>query len=215
MDSWDDVRRWRRAQRAGLLAERDALTLERRRALAARIAERLAARAEFAGPAGCVGFYWPIRSEPDLRPFVRGLLEQGFDAALPVVVEKNAPLEFRRWHARTRMTRQAVWGIPVPAERDVVVPDVLIVPLVGADAKCYRLGYGAGYYDRTLAFMERRPTAIGVGFDFCMLATIHPQPHDVPMDAVATDARTIERAGQDAGGTTAEGDAVQVTGEGQ
>ena len=60
------------------------------------------------------------------------------------------------------MRRQAVWGIPVPAARDLVLPDIVLVPLVGFDAACFRLGYGGGYYDRTLGYLDPRPTAIGV-----------------------------------------------------
>jgi 5-formyltetrahydrofolate cyclo-ligase len=83
-----------------------------------------------------------------------------------------------------------VYDIPVPAMRDVVVPAVLLVPVVGFDRTNYRLGYGGGYYDRTLAAADPRPMAIGVGFELSRLNTIHPQPHDIPLDAVVTEAGT-------------------------
>jgi len=193
MRDWEDVKRWRRAQRARLIEERRALPLAERKRLGDAIAERVGQLPALNGPVCCVGFYWPIRGEPDLRPFVRSLLERGFTSALPVVVEKNAPVEFHRYGTETRLTRQRVWGIPIPAEPNPVRPDVLLIPLVGMDDACYRLGYGGGYYDRTLASLSPRPFAIGVGFELGRLETICPQPHDIPMDTIVTEARTLKR----------------------
>lgn len=193
MRNWEDVRRWRKAERARLIDERRALSLATRQRAGDAIAARAGALDVFASPR-CVGFYWPIRGEPDLRPFMRSLLERGFTCALPVVVEKGAPVEFHRYAADTRLTRQSVWGIPIPAVRDPVRPDVLLVPLVGWDPACYRLGYGGGYYDRTLASLSPRPFAIGVGYELGRVETIHPQPHDIPMDVIVTEERLIARA---------------------
>jgi 5-formyltetrahydrofolate cyclo-ligase len=64
----------------------------------------------------------------------------------------------------------------------------VLAPLVGFDAAKYRLGYGGGYFDRTLAVLQPRPFAIGIGFQFTRLATVHPQPHDLAMDAIVTEA---------------------------
>jgi 5,10-methenyltetrahydrofolate synthetase len=83
--------------------------------------------------------------------------------------------------------QRGLWDIPIPAERELVTPDALIIPLVGFDSQHYRLGYGGGYYDRTLAALPRRPFCIGVGSSEAMLSTIVPQAHDIPMDAIATD----------------------------
>ncbi len=196
MRDWDEIKRWRRAQRARLIEARRALPLTERHRVGEAIAARLAQLEELSGAPRCVGFYWPIRGEADLRPFISTLLERGFSAALPVVVEKNAPVEFHRYTAETRLTRQSVWGIPIPAERDLVQPDVLLIPLVGVDEACYRLGYGGGYYDRTLASLALQPFAVGVGYELGRLETIHPQPHDIPMDVVITEERMIERAGR-------------------
>jgi len=193
MQSWEDIKRWRKAERARLLEQRRALPLAERERLGTAIAEKLAALPELSGAPCRVGFYWPIRGEPDMRPFVRSLLEKGFEAALPVVVERNAPIEFYRWTAETKLTRQEVWGIPIPAVRDVVVPDVLLVPLVGFDDAAYRLGYGGGYYDRTLATFVRKPRAIGLGYELARLETIYPQPHDIPMDIIVTESRLMRR----------------------
>src|SRR5690606_37348827 len=113
---------------------------------------------------GHVGFYWAFKGEIDLRGVVRGLMAKGAGGgALPVVVEKNAPVEFWDWRPRMKMSR-GVWNIPIPGERVPVSPSLLLVPLVGFDASGYRLGYGGGYYDRTLAAAQPRPLAIGVGF---------------------------------------------------
>jgi 5-formyltetrahydrofolate cyclo-ligase len=81
----------------------------------------------------------------------------------------------------------------VPADSPVLTPDLLLVPLVGFDPAGYRLGYGGGYYDRTLAAIQPRPLAIGIGFEQQALATIHPQPHDIPMDYIVTESRVARR----------------------
>ena len=116
---------------------------------------------------------------------------QGQTVELPVVVRRAAPMEFRPWRPGIRMV-PGIWNIPVPAEGDPVLPDTLLVPLVGFDARGYRLGHGGGYYDRTLATMPRRPRTIGIGFESLRLATIHPQPHDIPMDLIVTEAGALE-----------------------
>jgi 5-formyltetrahydrofolate cyclo-ligase len=92
----------------------------------------------------------------------RDYVARGVAAALPVVVTKNAPVEFWRWEPGAAMQR-GLWNIPVPAERRVVVPEVLVIPLVGYDAAGYRLGYGGGYYDRTLAALTPRRSAAAWG----------------------------------------------------
>jgi len=109
--------------------------------------------------------------------------------ALPVVVEKAKPLIFREWWPGISMNH-GVWNIPVPAAGEPVEPDALLVPVVGFDRRRYRLGYGGGYYDRTLAALSAKPRAVGVGFELSQLATIYPQPHDIPMDLIVTERRT-------------------------
>jgi 5-formyltetrahydrofolate cyclo-ligase len=187
MPGWIEIRAWRKAERHRLLAARTALGLDTRRRLTAALVERLG-REACPALTRSVGFYWPMKGEPDLRPFVRDLVERGAAASLPVVVAKSAPLEFWRWTPAAKLTRQSVWGIPVPAQRMPARPEVLLAPLVGFDAAGYRLGYGGGYYDRTLASLDPRPFVVGVGFEQGRLATIHPQPHDVPMDLIVTEA---------------------------
>jgi 5-formyltetrahydrofolate cyclo-ligase len=182
---WDDVKTWRKAQRERLIARRLALAAEQRRERCEAVIERLSGAAEIKRTS-LFGIYWPIRGEIDLRDFARRHVEAGGSIALPVIVRKSAPVEFWRWQPGAR-TRPGTWGIPVPTERQVVNPEVLIVPLVGFDAQRFRLGYGAGYYDRSLAAAQSRPLAIGVGFADAQLPTIHPQSHDIPMDVILTD----------------------------
>ena len=142
-------------------------------------------------PFTTLGIYWPIRGEIDVRDIARKHVERGGDVALPVVVTRGAPVEFWKWQPGVQMTR-GLWNIPIPAERVVLNPDVLIIPLVGFDAAGYRLGYGGGYYDRTIAAATRRPFCIGLGYAAANLATIYPQPHDIPMNLIATE-RLIQR----------------------
>jgi 5-formyltetrahydrofolate cyclo-ligase len=181
----DEVKAWRQAERARLIAERVALPVERRRAARERVRSVLAREVpELRG--ATIGFYWPFRGEIDLVGLVRALLDHGGRAALPVVVGKGHPLAFRRWEPGTAM-RLGLWGIPVPAATEPVEPDCLLVPLVGFDDAGYRLGYGGGCYDRTLAALPRRPMALGIGYAFQRLPTLRPQPFDRPMDAIVTE----------------------------
>ncbi len=180
----DEVKAWRGAERARLVAERLALPA-RRRAARGRVRALLAAEVPELRRA-TVGFYWPFRGEIDLTGLARGLVEGGARAALPVVVGRGRPLEFRRREPGAAM-RPGIWDVPVPAAAEPVEPDCLLVPLVGFDGEGHRLGYGGGYYDRTLAAMRRRPLALGVGHAFQRLATIRPRPFDRPVDAVVTE----------------------------
>jgi 5,10-methenyltetrahydrofolate synthetase len=184
-----DVARWRRAERIRLAALREEQGQTGRAqvsaAIAAHLGDFLAARA--AGAGAVVAGYWPIRGEPDLRPLLSRLHAAGVTIALPVVETRAAPLVFRRWTPRMRMAR-GHWNIPVPpAEAERLVPDVVIAPCLGWDGACFRLGWGGGYFDRTLATLAPRPCAIGVALAAARLPTIYPQPHDVPMDAIVTE----------------------------
>lgn len=181
-DTWRDVARFRKAERARLYAARRALSQGSQRAQADRLAGMLAE--EIGPPEGrIIAGYWPIRGEPDLRPALADLARRGAGLALPVVTGRDAPLEFHRWRPGEAMTR-GIWNIPVPAAPAPVRPDLVIAPLLGVDAAGYRLGNGGGYYDMTLATCDPRPRIIGVGHDFCALTTIFPQPWDIAMDAV-------------------------------
>jgi 5-formyltetrahydrofolate cyclo-ligase len=197
MPSWDEIRRWRKERRAGLIARRQGIPQDERRRLQPLVLELIERHFPELASA-LVGFYWPFRGEIGLHPLVRRLLERGARAALPVVVEKGQPLEFWAWRPGAPL-RRGVWDIPIPKERHVVRPTALLVPLVGFDHRGFRLGYGGGYYDRTLAAMDPKPLTIGVGYELGRLESIHPQHHDIPMDAIVTEAGLVRpRADRDA-----------------
>ena len=133
-----------------------------------------------------VGFCWPFQGEFDARPFVTDLVDRGVRAALPAVVAKAQPLEFREWWPGVTMTK-GVYDLPVPEGTSVLVPDVLLIPALGIGSQGDRLGYGGGYFDRTLAALRPKPIAVGIAFELSRIATIEPQSHDVFMDFVVTE----------------------------
>jgi len=181
----EDVAAWRRATREELLARRVAIEPSQRQTWSAAISTSLRGVLESLPP-GTLGFYWPFKGEFDPRPAVIDLLANGWRAALPVVIAKNHPLTYRAWTPDTRMER-GVLGIMVPSYGAPVVPTVVLAPLVGFDSARYRLGNGGGYFDQTLAAMEPKPVSVGIGYAFGRLATIFPQPHDLPMDVIVTE----------------------------
>lgn len=184
-----DVARWRKGERKRILDDRAALSVEARKAAAQDVARHLDAFLTDRFPALdglTVSAWWPIKAELDLRFWLEGLAERGARAALPLVETRAAPLIFRPWDRGTRMER-GFWNIPVPAEGPEIIPDITLSPLVGWDGAGYRLGYGGGYFDRTLAALSPRPLVIGIGLDVARIATIFPQPHDIAMDAIITE----------------------------
>ncbi len=190
-----DVARWRKAERQRLIAARLALPNAVREECAARVVADLDCLIPISA-ATVVSVYWPFRGELDLRGWMTSVHARGARVALPVVVGKGMPLVFREWHPRARLA-PGVWGIPIPADGAQVTPTVVIAPLVGFDPGGYRLGYGGGFFDRTLAAQSPRLLAIGVGHPVAAVPTIYPQPHDIPMDWIVTgDAAPIQRSGQ-------------------
>ena len=139
-----------------------------------------------------LGVCWPFQAEFDPRPLVDWLIAAGSSAALPVVIDKKGPLEYRSWQPGDPLV-DGVWDIPIPEKRNIVLPQVVLAPLVGFDRGCYRLGYGGGYFDRTLAALDPRPLAIGVGFELSLIDTVYPQTHDIPMDLIVTEASLRQR----------------------
>lgn len=184
-DAWTDVARWRKAERRRLLDARLAISVEARKAKSEQIASRLdLAMGQVSGR--IVSSYWPIRGEPDLRNWAIRIIERGGRIALPVVIRKGLPLEFRLWAPGDRLER-GIWNILVPSSGLPVQPNVVIAPVVGVDEKNFRLGYGGGFFDRTLAAMAKRPLIVGVGYAASRIRTIYPQPHDISMDVIVTD----------------------------
>jgi 5,10-methenyltetrahydrofolate synthetase len=188
--TWEEIRLWRRQQRERLLAERVAAPVALRLEQGAMAKQNLLGAVDV-GAHKAIGIYWPLRAEMDVRDIASTHVQAGGIAALPVVVERNAAVEFWRWEPGMKMGK-GIWDIPIPAERELVHPSLLIVPLVGFDAGSYRLGYGGGYYDRTIAAAAPRPLCVGLGFSSAALPGIFPQPHDIPMHMIVTE-RGIQR----------------------
>jgi 5-formyltetrahydrofolate cyclo-ligase len=144
------------------------------------------------GRAVVSGFY-PYESEIDVRPLLGKLGGEGWTPSLPVILGKNLPLEFRRWYPG-EPTVPGRWDIPRPMEdAHVVSPDVLLVPMLAFDRAGYRLGYGGGFYDRTLADLKPRKTvvAIGVAYAAQEVDFVPRGPHDVPLDFIMTELEVI------------------------
>ena len=187
----DQLKAWRKTERNRLIAAREALdaaTLERFRL-------RIDAHLERAFPglaAAKLAFCWPIRGEYDARHLARTLRERGALTALPVVVAPRQPLVFREWHPGVRLARGPL-DIPYPADSPAVVPDAVLLPMNGWDEKGYRLGYGAGFFDRTLVNFSRKPAVIGVSYELARMETIHPQSWDIPVDWVVTERGVYRR----------------------
>jgi 5-formyltetrahydrofolate cyclo-ligase len=135
-------------------------------------------------PMRILGVYWPIRSEPDLLGLYTALSEEGVTLALPMVVEKNAPLNFAEWVPGDSLGADA-YGVPTPVKCNPVKPEGLLIPCVGFNAHNVRLGYGGGFYDRTLAVVPR-PRAIGIAYASARVA-FDADPHDIALDIVITD----------------------------
>jgi len=137
-----------------------------------------------------LGFCWPFRSEFDCRPLVSRLIASGVEACLPRVMAPDAVLTFCAWQPDSKMLIDH-YGIHYPASCALLTPDVLLMPVNAFDAAGYRLGYGGGYFDRTLAAfaaLSMQPVTIGVGFELARVASIFPAMHDIPVDAVVTEA---------------------------
>jgi 5-formyltetrahydrofolate cyclo-ligase len=177
-----DVAQFRRAERQRLMGLRKQLSAADLKQQSARV---IAALDRLIGDVAgqVIALYWPIRGELDLRGWMRDLEGRGAKIALPVVITRDAPVAFHHWTAGCAMTR-GIWNIPVPAEPVPLTPDVVVSPLLGVDARGYRLGNGGGYYDRTLAALPAKPLVIGVGHDFCEMPTIFPMPWDIAMDRI-------------------------------
>jgi 5-formyltetrahydrofolate cyclo-ligase len=180
-----DVAEWRKAQRTELLSRRLAAPAEDRHRWIETITDLL----EHGFPVlqkMVVGFCWPYKGEFDARFAIRFLRERGASAALPAVIKPKAPLQFREWWPGVAMT-PGVFELPVPDNTRILVPDALLIPPVGFGEQGDRLGYGGGFFDRTLAAIAPQPLKIAVAFELSRIPTTYPQPHDVLMDFVVTE----------------------------
>ena len=181
----------RAAARRSLIEQREVFNAAQRAAADASIiagVDRWLAGHRAAGRDRVLGVYWPMRGEPSLVTTYAGWLAAGFSIALPRVQARTAPLQFGRWTPGCRLI-DAGFNVMVPEPFELIEPDLLIVPCVGFDPRGYRLGYGGGFYDRTLA--HRPVPALGVCCDDAEIADYQPQAHDRPLDAIVTERRVL------------------------
>lgn len=182
---------WRKTERRRLIAAREALDASTLEQLRLRIDAAIAR--SFPGLAAAkVAFCWPIRGEYDARHLARTLRGRGALTALPVVVAPKQPLAFREWHPGVELAMGPL-DIPYPKASANVVPDAVLLPMNGWDRAGYRLGYGGGFFDRTLAAMAKKPAVIGISYELARMDTIHPQPWDIPVDWVVTERGVYRR----------------------
>jgi 5-formyltetrahydrofolate cyclo-ligase len=174
------------------LARRDALPAAERQQAAETIAARAFAVA--VAPGTIVAGFMPMKSEINPLPLLRALAGAGARLALPVVAGQGKPLIMRAW-AFGEPLAAGVWGIrePEPAAPEVA-PDILIVPLLAFDRTGQRVGYGAGYYDRTIAALRARQPVLAIGLAFAAqeIAAVPATPHDAPLDLVLTEREVID-----------------------
>jgi 5-formyltetrahydrofolate cyclo-ligase len=172
------------ALRSSLATLRDAIDPECKAAWDAAIGAQLVAwwRVQ---PVPALGVYWPLRGEADLSPAYAELALSGVRLVLPVVLARDAPLGFADWQPGEAMANDEM-GVAVPAAlRMVARPPALLVPCLGFNAQRFRLGYGGGFYDRTLA-LTPRPLTLGIAYA-CLAAPFASAPHDVALDRIITE----------------------------
>lgn len=144
-----------------------------------------------------IGAYWPIKGEFDPLPALFRWQEAGMEAdaagarkrrqiGLPVINKVDKTLTFHTWYPGCPMEEDA-YGIPKPKDTEIIQPTLLFVPCVGYGPGGYRLGYGGGFYDRTLANLQPKPFTVGLGYTNGFLPDLEPESHDVPLDAILND----------------------------
>jgi 5-formyltetrahydrofolate cyclo-ligase len=143
-----------------------------------------------------VAGYWPIRDEMDVKSVIARLMDAGQPVCLPVVLGDEQPLELRLWQDGAPLYEAGFGTLAPPEEAPRAAPDVILMPLLGFDKHGTRLGYGGGYYDRTLASLQKRPRLIGFAFALQEVDHIPREAHDVPLDAIVTETgvRNFEKA---------------------
>lgn len=173
----------RTAQRSALISARRAISAEQRKKWDAQISEQVYAWCK-AHSIKIAGLYCPIQAEPSLHEIFSLLADIGVQIALPTASTKNQALTFSAWKPGDQLMKD-FYGVLVPLETaPVVKPEVLFIPCVGFTQDGYRLGYGAGFYDRTLA-EKPKPQAIGVAYRICQ-CELEIMPHDIAMDSIIT-----------------------------
>lgn len=189
---WRAVVHWRHGERRRLHAGRQALSADGRDRITRAIIGHLDALLASVDLAGrVIAGYWPIRGEPDLRRWFQDQRRRGAILSLPVCDTPPQPMTFRRWQPDQDLQRGQLGILVPPPSAGTVTPDLVIAPLLGWDPQGHRLGLGAGYFDRTLATADPRPFCIGAGLQSARLSSIHPQPHDIPLHLIVTEAGLV------------------------
>jgi 5,10-methenyltetrahydrofolate synthetase len=139
-------------------------------------------------PERTIGAYWPIKGEFDALPALYRWSEaEGVRRiGLPVIDRETKQLDFHVWFPGCPMEEDA-FGIPKPKDTEAFMPQLLLVPCVGFGPGGLRLGYGGGFYDRTLAALAPKPVTVGVGYAHGFVPWLEAEPHDVPLDAILTE----------------------------
>lgn len=180
------------ALRAELRAARDAFLRDLGPGERARLEARAAANlVPFINGAGCVAFYRAMGAELDCGPAISAAAAAGIAIALPHVDSRQSPMRFLRWMPGAPLIAGWRGLLQPPADAPEVRPDIVVVPLLGFDSGLVRLGQGAGFYDRALAGLHD-VVKIGFGWSVQQRSAIAPDPWDVPLDAVVTEAFVIE-----------------------
>jgi 5,10-methenyltetrahydrofolate synthetase len=182
----NNLLQWRKDQRKQLIAAREALPADVHQYWSQTITNLLLQGFPKLQTLA-VGIYWPFRGEYDPRDIAEHFRQRGATLALPEITEKNEPLCFREWLSNASLTKGA-YDIPVPKEAKAIRVEAMIIPMVGFDQQGYRLGYGSGYFDRTLATYDPQPLTIGIAFEIQRLKSLYPQPHDIAMHYIVTEA---------------------------
>jgi 5,10-methenyltetrahydrofolate synthetase len=181
----DNLLEWRKHQRKQLIAARETLSEVTHQQWSQTISDLLKQGFPKLQKMN-IGIYWPFRGEYDPRSIALYFMRHGATLALPEIVGKDKPLCFREWRPDTPL-KNGAYGIPVPIEARAVRVDAIIIPVVGFDHHGYRLGYGSGYFDRTLATYHPQPLTIGIAFEIQRLENVYAQPHDIALHYIVTE----------------------------
>jgi 5-formyltetrahydrofolate cyclo-ligase len=179
------MQQWKQQQRQRLLTERANISKKERAQFQTSVLSSLKLYLDKLSPS-TLALYWPIKGELDCLCLAPALIEGGWKLVIPVMDTKSKHLNFASWSPEMEM-EMGDWNIPVPKVCDWLQPDIFLIPLVGFDKQNFRLGYGGGYYDRTLAEVNKSVTTVGIGFDMGRFESIHPHQYDIPMDIILTE----------------------------
>ena len=140
----------------------------------------------------CLGAYFPTKSEVNIKPSLKKIQNNGNDISLPVVIEKNKPLVFKLW-VKDQKLILGKYKIYIPDNKIIIYPNFLIVPLLAFNAQKYRLGYGGGFYDRTISLLNKKDFfSLGVAFDEQETDIFFSEKHDAKLNAILTPTRLIQ-----------------------